>query len=112
MFLIRIHHGGTFRRYLDITYFDGHVDIFDMVDIDLFNVVAHDGCSIRLYRAKLIQKLLLNQKCMGYLVRAYYSISPTRKISGKLSKLQDEDAQNKTNIQEPRKLWWWKFKRC
>ncbi|GKC21198.1 hypothetical protein Tco_1023348 [Tanacetum coccineum] len=29
-------------------------------------------------RGKLIQKLLLNQKCMGYLVRAYYSISPTR----------------------------------
>ncbi|GJT59751.1 hypothetical protein Tco_1003284 [Tanacetum coccineum] len=28
-------------------------------------------------RGKLIQKLLLNQKCMGYLVRAYYSISPT-----------------------------------
>nr|GFA29382.1 RNA-directed DNA polymerase, eukaryota, reverse transcriptase zinc-binding domain protein [Tanacetum cinerariifolium]GFA29415.1 RNA-directed DNA polymerase, eukaryota, reverse transcriptase zinc-binding domain protein [Tanacetum cinerariifolium] len=27
---------------------------------------------------KLIQKLLLNQKCMGYLVRAYYSISSTR----------------------------------
>ncbi|GJX59809.1 hypothetical protein Tco_0291199 [Tanacetum coccineum] len=35
-----------------------------------------------------------------------------RKILGKLSKLQDEDAQNKTNIQEPQKLWWWKFKRC
>ncbi|GJU34499.1 hypothetical protein Tco_1182853 [Tanacetum coccineum] len=29
-------------------------------------------------RRKLIQKLLLNQKCMGYLVRAYYSISPIR----------------------------------
>nr|GEW95965.1 nicotianamine synthase, S-adenosyl-L-methionine-dependent methyltransferase [Tanacetum cinerariifolium] len=29
-------------------------------------------------RGKLIQKLLLNQKCMGYLVRTYYSISPTR----------------------------------
>ncbi|GJT26578.1 reverse transcriptase domain-containing protein [Tanacetum coccineum] len=29
-------------------------------------------------RGKLIQKLLLNQKCMGYLVCAYYSISPTR----------------------------------
>nr|GEX15680.1 hypothetical protein [Tanacetum cinerariifolium] len=28
-------------------------------------------------RGELIQKLLLNQKCMGYLVRAYYSISPT-----------------------------------
>ncbi|GKE59781.1 hypothetical protein Tco_1510148, partial [Tanacetum coccineum] len=27
---------------------------------------------------KLIQKLILNQKCMGYLVRAYYNISPTR----------------------------------
>nr|GEU41760.1 hypothetical protein [Tanacetum cinerariifolium] len=27
---------------------------------------------------KLIQKLLLYQKCMGYLVRAYYSISSTR----------------------------------
>nr|GEZ20935.1 hypothetical protein [Tanacetum cinerariifolium] len=27
---------------------------------------------------KLIQKLLLNQKCIGYLVHAYYSISPTR----------------------------------
>nr|GEW04342.1 hypothetical protein [Tanacetum cinerariifolium] len=27
---------------------------------------------------KLIQKLLLNQKCMGYLVRAYFNISPTR----------------------------------
>nr|GEV50690.1 retrovirus-related Pol polyprotein from transposon TNT 1-94 [Tanacetum cinerariifolium] len=29
-------------------------------------------------RGKLIQKLLLNQKCMGYLVHADYSISPTR----------------------------------
>ncbi|GJV71389.1 reverse transcriptase domain-containing protein [Tanacetum coccineum] len=28
-------------------------------------------------RGKLIQKLLLNQKCMGYLLRAYYNISPT-----------------------------------
>ncbi|GKB10837.1 hypothetical protein Tco_0844760 [Tanacetum coccineum] len=27
---------------------------------------------------KLIQKLLLNQKCMGYLARAYYSISSTK----------------------------------
>nr|GEW24995.1 retrovirus-related Pol polyprotein from transposon TNT 1-94 [Tanacetum cinerariifolium] len=29
-------------------------------------------------KGKLIQKLLLNQKCMGYLVRAYYSISSIR----------------------------------
>ncbi|GJY39484.1 putative RNA-directed DNA polymerase, eukaryota, reverse transcriptase zinc-binding domain protein [Tanacetum coccineum] len=33
--------------------------------------------SMPVRRGKLIQKLLLNQKCMGYLVRAYYSISPT-----------------------------------
>ncbi|GJT06397.1 hypothetical protein Tco_0840859 [Tanacetum coccineum] len=33
-------------------------------------------------------------------------------LEGKLSKVQDEDAQNKTNIQVPQKLWWWKFKRC
>nr|GEV34983.1 hypothetical protein [Tanacetum cinerariifolium] len=33
---------------------------------------------VRLVWRKLSQKLLLNQKCMGYLVRAYYSISPTR----------------------------------
>ncbi|GJT09253.1 reverse transcriptase domain-containing protein [Tanacetum coccineum] len=33
---------------------------------------------IGVIRGKLIQKLLLNQKCMGYLVRAYYIISPTR----------------------------------
>ncbi|GJZ65216.1 hypothetical protein Tco_0621912 [Tanacetum coccineum] len=34
--------------------------------------------SYKLYgRGKLIQKLLINQKCMGYLVRAYYNISPT-----------------------------------
>ncbi|GJU74457.1 hypothetical protein Tco_1265862 [Tanacetum coccineum] len=33
---------------------------------------------VKFLRGKLIQKLLLNQKFMGYLVRAYYSISPTR----------------------------------
>ncbi|GJT03210.1 hypothetical protein Tco_0824379 [Tanacetum coccineum] len=40
---------------------------------------VHNGMVIPLdSQGKLIQKLLLNQKCMGYLVRAYYSISPTR----------------------------------
>ncbi|GJT81262.1 hypothetical protein Tco_1055604 [Tanacetum coccineum] len=33
-------------------------------------------------------------------------------LEGKLSKLQDEDAQNKSNIQVPRKLGWWKLKSC
>ncbi|GKB73651.1 hypothetical protein Tco_0935063 [Tanacetum coccineum] len=81
---------------------------------------------------QLIQKLRDDQKCMKkfepssrskgtediisigsfveLLVLNHYVL--VMKILGKLSKLQDEDAQNKTNIQEPRKLWWWKFKRC
>nr|GEV74422.1 hypothetical protein [Tanacetum cinerariifolium] len=37
---IRIHHGGKFQRYLGRMYVSGRVDIFDMVDIDLFTVVA------------------------------------------------------------------------
>ncbi|GJV00245.1 hypothetical protein Tco_1329515 [Tanacetum coccineum] len=40
MFSIRIHHGGKFQRYPGRMYVNGHVDIFDMVDIDLFTVVA------------------------------------------------------------------------
>ncbi|GJT85844.1 hypothetical protein Tco_1067561 [Tanacetum coccineum] len=40
MFSIRIHHGGKFRRYPGRMYVNGHVDIFDMVDIDLFTVVG------------------------------------------------------------------------
>ncbi|GJR16866.1 hypothetical protein Tco_0965393 [Tanacetum coccineum] len=40
MFLIRIHHGGKFHKYLGRRYVDGHVDIFDMVDIDLFIMPA------------------------------------------------------------------------
>ncbi|GJU61870.1 hypothetical protein Tco_1243705 [Tanacetum coccineum] len=34
--------------------------------------------SLLVLGGKLIQKLLLNQKCMGYLARAYYSISSTK----------------------------------
>ncbi|GKA65303.1 hypothetical protein Tco_0765010 [Tanacetum coccineum] len=40
MFSIRIHHGGKFQRYPGRMYVSGRVDIFDMVDIDLFPVVA------------------------------------------------------------------------
>ncbi|GJX26570.1 ribonuclease H-like domain-containing protein [Tanacetum coccineum] len=40
MFSIRIHLGGSFRMYPCRRYVDGHVDIFDMVDIDLFSVIA------------------------------------------------------------------------
>ncbi|GJV54963.1 hypothetical protein Tco_1455968 [Tanacetum coccineum] len=40
MFSIRIHHGGNFQRYPGRMYVSGHIDIFDMVDIDLFTVIA------------------------------------------------------------------------
>nr|GEY95422.1 hypothetical protein [Tanacetum cinerariifolium] len=40
MFSIRIDHGGKFKRYPGRMYVSGRVDIFDMVDIDLFTVVA------------------------------------------------------------------------
>ncbi|GJW71005.1 hypothetical protein Tco_0127922 [Tanacetum coccineum] len=30
------------------------------------------------FREAIFEKISLNKKCMGYLVRAYYSISPTR----------------------------------
>nr|GEV53719.1 hypothetical protein [Tanacetum cinerariifolium] len=40
MFSIRIHHGGKFQRYPGRMYVSGHVDIFDMLDIDLFTVIA------------------------------------------------------------------------
>ncbi|GKD68572.1 hypothetical protein Tco_1322662, partial [Tanacetum coccineum] len=40
MFLIQIHHGGIFHKYPGSRYVDGHVDIFDMVDIEPFHVIA------------------------------------------------------------------------
>ncbi|GJU90739.1 hypothetical protein Tco_1303162, partial [Tanacetum coccineum] len=39
-FLVGIHHGGKFQRYPGRMYVSGRVDIFDMVDIDLFTVVS------------------------------------------------------------------------
>ncbi|GJR90811.1 hypothetical protein Tco_0214822 [Tanacetum coccineum] len=54
MFSIRIHHGERFRRYLGRMYVDGHVDIFDMIDIDLFSVVALNMMVVQLgYTGKL-----------------------------------------------------------
>nr|GEV52500.1 hypothetical protein [Tanacetum cinerariifolium] len=40
MFSIRIHHGGKIKSYPSRMYVSGRIDIFDMVDIDLFIVVA------------------------------------------------------------------------
>ncbi|GJS16099.1 hypothetical protein Tco_0410571 [Tanacetum coccineum] len=49
----------------------------------IFDVVSYQfRCALnysKLVREALItEELLLNRKCMGYLVRAYYSISPTK----------------------------------
>ncbi|GKB79286.1 hypothetical protein Tco_0946181 [Tanacetum coccineum] len=40
IFFDQIHHGGRFHKYPGKRYVDGHVGIFDMVDIDLFTVIA------------------------------------------------------------------------
>ncbi|GKD45422.1 hypothetical protein Tco_1270067 [Tanacetum coccineum] len=40
MFSIRIHFSGIFYKYLGRRYVDGQVDIFDMVDIEIFNVIV------------------------------------------------------------------------
>ncbi|GJX77088.1 transposase, MuDR, MULE transposase domain protein [Tanacetum coccineum] len=48
MFSIQIHHGGNFQRYPGRRYFEGHVDIFDMVDVDLFTIVALNMMVIQL----------------------------------------------------------------
>ncbi|GKF06533.1 hypothetical protein Tco_0037201, partial [Tanacetum coccineum] len=50
-------------------------------------------------RSKAIEDIINIGSFMEVLVLNHYVL--VRKILGKLSKLQDEDAQNKTNIQEP-----------
>ncbi|GKF27156.1 hypothetical protein Tco_0083050 [Tanacetum coccineum] len=59
-------------------------------------------------RSKVTEDIISIRSFVEVLVLNHYVL--VRKILEKLSKLQDEDAQNKTNIQVPRKLWWWKFK--
>ncbi|GJX67876.1 hypothetical protein Tco_0303603 [Tanacetum coccineum] len=53
-------------------------------------------------RSKATEDIISIGSFVEVLVLNHYVL--VRKILGKLSKLQDEDAQNKTNIQEPRKL--------
>ncbi|GKD30621.1 hypothetical protein Tco_1241399 [Tanacetum coccineum] len=48
MFLIRIHHGEKLRRYPGRMYVSGHADIFDMVNIDLFTIVALNMMVVKL----------------------------------------------------------------
>nr|GEY37807.1 hypothetical protein [Tanacetum cinerariifolium] len=54
--------------------------IQDIISIGSFveALVLNHYVLVRKILGKLIQKLLLSQKCMGFLVRAYYRISPTR----------------------------------
>ncbi|GJX17336.1 hypothetical protein Tco_0218168 [Tanacetum coccineum] len=53
-------------------------------------------------RSKATEDIISIGSFVEFLVLNHYVI--VRKILGTLSKLQDEDAQNKTNIQEPRML--------
>ncbi|GKD52715.1 hypothetical protein Tco_1281691, partial [Tanacetum coccineum] len=48
MFSIRIHHGGKFRRYPSRVYVSGHQDIFDIVNIDMFTIVALNMMVVKL----------------------------------------------------------------
>ncbi|GJZ81709.1 hypothetical protein Tco_0646703 [Tanacetum coccineum] len=48
MFSTRIHHSGRLHKYPGKRYVDGHVDIFDMVDIDLFTVIALNKMNLQL----------------------------------------------------------------
>ncbi|GJV99935.1 hypothetical protein Tco_1555187 [Tanacetum coccineum] len=59
---LKLEYGGNFQRYPGRIYVEGHVDIFDMIDIYLFSVIwaKQDGSSIRLYR------LLPKATAIGY----------------------------------------------
>nr|GEU92449.1 reverse transcriptase domain-containing protein [Tanacetum cinerariifolium] len=48
IFQIQIHHGGKFQRYPGRIYVSGRVDIIDMVDIDLFTVIAPNMMVLKL----------------------------------------------------------------
>ncbi|GJY98521.1 hypothetical protein Tco_0515431 [Tanacetum coccineum] len=91
MFSIRIHRGGKFQRYPGRMYVSSCVDIFDMVDIDLFTVVAlnmmvlklgYTGKSKPMFYNYLIPLTSLDEwlyalaceedvRCMGTLVRSF-----------------------------------------
>ncbi|GJS71330.1 hypothetical protein Tco_0704171 [Tanacetum coccineum] len=60
MFSIRIHHGGKFQRYLGRRYFNGHVDISDIVDINMFTVVALNLMVVQLGYAGESELLFIN----------------------------------------------------
>ncbi|GKD98947.1 hypothetical protein Tco_1382844, partial [Tanacetum coccineum] len=60
MFLIRIHHGGIFHKYPGRRYVDCQVDIFDMVDIELFNVTELDEMVLELVNCWELKVFILS----------------------------------------------------
>nr|GEY40994.1 hypothetical protein [Tanacetum cinerariifolium] len=81
MFLIRIHHGGKFQRYPCRMYVSGHVDIFDMIDIDLFTVVELNmmvfklGYTVKsepMFYSHLRPFTSLDEGCMLWLARRMF----------------------------------------
>ncbi|GKC00284.1 hypothetical protein Tco_0986420, partial [Tanacetum coccineum] len=72
MFFIRIHHGGRFHKYPGRRYVDGHVDIFGMVDIDLFNVMM----VIQLAYTREFEPMFYNYlRPMSTLVEGLYALA-------------------------------------
>ncbi|GJY95913.1 hypothetical protein Tco_0512274 [Tanacetum coccineum] len=71
MFSIRIHHGGKFQRYPGRMYVSGRVDIFDMVDIDLFIVVALNMMVLKLDEGLYALACEEDVRFLGTLVRSF-----------------------------------------
>ncbi|GKC83075.1 hypothetical protein Tco_1138792, partial [Tanacetum coccineum] len=65
MFSIRIHHGEILHKYPGRRYVNGHVDIFNMVDIDLFTVTALN---------KMVLQLCYTGPCLGFCTPAKDSV--------------------------------------
>nr|GEX31661.1 hypothetical protein [Tanacetum cinerariifolium] len=81
MFSIRIHHGGKFQRYPGRMYVSGRVDIFDMVDIDLFTIIelnmmvfklGYTGKSEPMFYSHLRPFTSLDEGCMLWLARRMF----------------------------------------
>ncbi|GKD78349.1 hypothetical protein Tco_1340970, partial [Tanacetum coccineum] len=74
MFSIRIHHGGSFRRYPCRRYVDGHVDMFDMVDIDLFRVIVLNRMVLQLGGCLLLDTLVRSFKLLEVYIEHGYTV--------------------------------------
>nr|GEV41630.1 reverse transcriptase domain-containing protein [Tanacetum cinerariifolium] len=107
MFSIRIHHDGKFQRYPSRMYVSGRVDIFDMVDIDLFIVVALNmmvlklgytgGCS---FLATFVQSFKLIEVYIEYGVTGLDSYFRAPRFRATLEEITDDPSSIVANRTE------------